>query len=100
MGRELKPGDRVRLTTRDFEPDHRRDDTDIVESGPHRIPGGGFFYVVRMEKPTGPGEVGIILREDDIEFDAATAGEDEEEPTRNDLLVHLGRTGDNPAGRS
>jgi hypothetical protein len=59
-------GERVRLTTRDFEPDYRLDDRGTVQSGPHHTPSGGFFYVVRMDKD-GPAAPGIIVHGDELE---------------------------------
>jgi hypothetical protein len=56
----------MRITTQDFEPDYLAGDTGTVESGPHPIPSGGVFYVVRMERD-GPGAAAIIVREDDME---------------------------------
>jgi hypothetical protein len=65
-----KPGDRVRLTTRDFEPNYFQGDIGTVESGPHPIPSGGFYYVVTMEKDgPAPGPTSFIA--DEIEVDAA-----------------------------
>ena len=71
MTERPKTGDRVRLATQDFEPDHLVGDMGTVESGPYPIPSGGFFYLVRMEREE-PGAVPIMFRENDIEV-VATA---------------------------
>ena len=65
-----KTGDRVRLTTRDFEPDYQRGEAGTVLSGPHPIPSGGHFYVVTLDKD-GPTGTGIIINASEIEVDAA-----------------------------
>ena len=64
-----KAGDRVRLTTRDFEPDYRLGEAGAIESGPHFIPCSGGYFIVAMEKD-GAGAPGIILRTCEIEVDA------------------------------
>jgi hypothetical protein len=61
-----KPGDRVRLITSDFEPDYRAGDAGTVERGPHLIPSGGYYYLVRMERD-GLDAAATIIREDEIE---------------------------------
>jgi hypothetical protein len=74
MNRQPKAGDRVRLTTRDFEPDYRPGDKATVLSGPHPIPSGGHFYVVTMDKD-GLAATGITINASEIELDAvAMAG--------------------------
>jgi hypothetical protein len=71
MSQQPKVGDRVRLRTRDFEPDYRTGDTGKVESGPHPIPSGGYYYVVTLDRGE-PGATGIILNASEIEVDAAS----------------------------
>ncbi len=66
-----RPGDRVRLTTSDFEPEYKAGDLGIVESGPYIIPSGGDFYLVRMEKD-GPDATPTIIRANELEL-VATA---------------------------
>ncbi|HEY7311386.1 MAG TPA: hypothetical protein VH643_18640 [Gemmataceae bacterium] len=70
MNRQPKTGDRVRLTTRDFEPDYWPGDRGTVLSGPHPIPSGGHFYVVTLDKD-GPTGTGITINANEIELDAA-----------------------------
>ncbi|HEY7310197.1 MAG TPA: hypothetical protein VH643_12615 [Gemmataceae bacterium] len=65
-----KTGDRVRLATRDFEPDYQRGEAGTVFSGPHPIPSGGFYCVVTMDKD-GPGAAVIVFNSSEIELDAA-----------------------------
>ena len=67
-----KEGDRVRLTTRDFEPDYRLGEAGAIESGPHFIPRGGSYFIVTMAKD-GPGAPGIILRTCEIEVDTVAS---------------------------
>ena len=69
MSQEPKVGDRVCLTTRDFEPDYQRGEEGTVLSGPHPTPSAGFFYIVAMKK-FGPGTEEIIFRANEIEVDA------------------------------
>ena len=73
MSHRPKTGDRVRLTTRDLEPDYQRGEGGTVLSGPHLIPSGGHFYVVTMDKD-GPTGTGIIINASEIEIDAAFVG--------------------------
>jgi hypothetical protein len=72
MIQKPNPGNRVRLTTRVFEPDFRPGDIGTVLSGPHPISSGGHFYIVAMKK-FGPGTEEIIFRATEIEVDAASA---------------------------
>jgi hypothetical protein len=72
MNKHPRTGDRVRLTTRDFEPDYRPGDTGTVESGPHPIPSGGFFYLVTVEKD-GPGAAAIVFNASEIEVEAVAS---------------------------
>ena len=72
MSQRPKTGDRIRLTTRDFEPDYRPGDKGTVMSGPHLVPSGGHFYVVVMDKD-GSTATGRIINDDEIEVDVATA---------------------------
>jgi hypothetical protein len=66
VAQQPKTGDRVRVTTRNFEPDYQRGDKGTVMSGPHQTPSGGFFYVVQMDKD-GPAAAGIIVHEEELE---------------------------------
>ncbi len=59
------------MITPDFEPDYRAGDTGTVESGPHSIPSGGIFYLVRMER-NGPGAAATTFRENEIEVVTTT----------------------------
>jgi hypothetical protein len=68
MSEQPKSGDRVRLTTGDFLPDDWPGDSGTVESGPHPIPRGGFYYVVTLDR-AGPGAAGIVLTESEIEVE-------------------------------
>jgi hypothetical protein len=61
-------GDRVRLTTRDFEPGYCLGEVGTVESGPHFISNGDSYFIVLIDKD-GPGAPGIILRTCEIEID-------------------------------
>jgi hypothetical protein len=70
MNKHPRTGDRVRLTTRDFEPDYRPGDTGTVLSGPHLIPSGGYYCVVTMDKD-GPSAAAIIFNASEIEVEAA-----------------------------
>jgi hypothetical protein len=68
MSQQPKVGDRVRLTTRDFEPGYGLGEAGTVESGPHLISSGESYFIVLMDKD-GPGAPGIILRTCEIEID-------------------------------
>ena len=70
MSQLPKTGDRIRLTTWDYEPDYRRGERGTVLSGPHLIPSGGHFYVVIMDRD-GPTGTGRIINASEIEIDAA-----------------------------
>lgn len=72
---KLKPGDKVQLTTRDLEPDYRVGEIGTVESGPHGIPSGGEFYLIRMDRDS-PNARAIVFRGNEIEI-AATKEPDE-----------------------
>jgi hypothetical protein len=67
-----KMGDRIRLNTRDFEPDYQQGEAGTVLSGPHPIPSGGFYFVVVMDKD-GRGAVVIILDTSEFEVDATAS---------------------------
>ncbi|HEY7315522.1 MAG TPA: hypothetical protein VH643_39700 [Gemmataceae bacterium] len=88
MRRGPKAGDRVRLTTRDFEPDYRLSEAGTVESGPHFIPGGGTYFIVTMEKD-GPGAPGIILRTCEIEAEEMARERMEPRGANEREAVHL-----------
>ena len=68
MSQEPKTGDRVLVTTGDFEPEYRPGDKGTVLSGPHPVPSGGFFYVVAVDKDGSAG-TGIVFHAGEIELD-------------------------------
>jgi hypothetical protein len=72
MFQQPKTGDRVHLTTRDFEPDYQRGEGGTVVSGPHPIHSGGFYYVAVMDKD-GPGAAVILFDTSEIEVDATVS---------------------------
>jgi hypothetical protein len=74
MSQEPKTGDRVLVTTRDFEPEYRPGDRGTVLSGPHPIPSGGFFYVVAVDKD-GSAATGIVFHAGEIAVDTTACAD-------------------------
>jgi hypothetical protein len=70
MTEQPKKGDRVRLLTRDLEPLYRPGDKGTVVGGPQRLSGGGWFYVVTLDKD-GPRATGALFLASEITVDAA-----------------------------
>lgn len=73
MSQHPKTGDRVRVVTRNFEPDYQVGDTGTVESGPQALPSGGFYYVVRMDRD-GPDAKGNVFVAGEIELAVSGGG--------------------------
>jgi hypothetical protein len=70
MTEQLKTGDRVRVLTPELEPDYRPGDKGTVVSGPQRLSGGEWFYVVTLDKD-GPGATGTEFLASEIAVDGA-----------------------------
>jgi hypothetical protein len=69
MNRELKMGDRVRVTLRSRVKDYRPSDKGVVLEGPTVYAGASdTSYVVAMDKD-GPGSTSTVFAADDIEPD-------------------------------
>jgi hypothetical protein len=66
--RYLKPGDRVRLTTRQRTRDCQPGDTGMVLRELYTSPKGTCYYLVRMDKDE-PGKTGVVCTADEIEPD-------------------------------
>jgi hypothetical protein len=69
MNRELKMGDRVRVTARSRVKSYQPGDKGVVLEGPTVYDGAGdTSYVVAMDKD-GPGSTSAVFSADDIEAD-------------------------------
>ena len=69
MSRELKPGDRVRVTSRSHTRGYQVGDKGTVLEGPSTQTGAGDpSYVVAMDKD-GPSSTTIVFTADEIEAD-------------------------------
>lgn len=68
MPPELKPGARVCVTVRNRLPGYQAGDKGTVLRAAITGPSGTRYYVVAMDK-NGPGKMGVVFTEDEIEPD-------------------------------
>lgn len=63
MSRNLKPGQRVRVSRANTLPSYQPGDSGTIKEGPYPAPHGGHYYIVQMGQDTGIGPA-IFLAEE------------------------------------
>jgi hypothetical protein len=66
MSRELKPGERVRVTSANAMPDYQRGDSGTVLQGPFPSAMGGQYYIVQMDKDPANLQVTFLMEEIEV----------------------------------